>query len=109
MNPWSYLLVAIIAEVIGTSALKLSKGFSVLGPSLVVVAGYTCAFYTLSLALSRGMALGTAYAVWSGVGTALIALIGWLVFREMLNAGAILGIGLIIAGVVLLNMNSTAH
>ena len=109
MNPWVYLLIAIVAEVIGTSALKLSKGFTVLLPSLVVVTGYASAFYSLSLALGRGMALGTAYAVWSGVGTALIAVIGWLVFREILNAKAVLGIVLIIAGVVLLNINSSAH
>ncbi|WP_135229879.1 DMT family transporter [Deinococcus fonticola] len=109
MNPWIYLLIAIVAEVIGTSALKLSKGFTVLGPSLVVVAGYASAFYSLSLALGRGMALGTAYAVWSGVGTALIAVIGWLIFNEGLNAKAVLGIALIIAGVILLNLNSSAH
>jgi len=110
MNAWTYLAIAIIAEVIGTSALKASDGFSRLGPGLLVVAGYAVAFYFLALTL-RHMSVGVAYAVWSGVGTVLIALIGVWVFKQSIDLAGIVGIGLIIAGVLVLNLlsHSTVH
>jgi small multidrug resistance pump len=96
-----YLAIAILAEVIGTSALKASNGFTVLMPSVVVVAGYAVSFYCLSLAL-RAIPVGVAYAIWSGVGIVLISAIGWVLFRQRLDAAALIGIGLIIAGVVVI-------
>lgn len=107
MQHWLYLSVAIVAEVIGTSALKASSGFTRLGPSLIVTAGYACAFYFLSLTL-KTIPVGVAYAVWSGVGIALISLIAWLVFGQKLDVAAIIGILLIVAGVVVLNVFSKA-
>jgi small multidrug resistance pump len=105
MPAWGYLSIAILAEVMATSALKASSGFSQLLPSLVVVAGYGIAFYCLSLAL-RHVPLGIAYAIWSGAGTALITLIGMVLYKQKLDAAALLGIGLIIAGVLVLNLFS---
>lgn len=107
MQQWIFLSVAIVSEVIATSALKASDGFSRLGPSLIVVAGYGAAFFFLSLTL-KTVPVGIAYAIWSGVGVALIALIGWAVFGQALDAPAILGLGLIVAGVVVLNVFSKA-
>ena len=106
--PYVYLAVAIVAEVIGTSALKAAAGFTRPLPSLVVVVGYGIAFYFLSLAL-KFIPVGVAYAIWSGVGVALITLIGWLVFRQRLDAGALAGIALIVAGVIVIQVFSTAH
>ena len=110
MTTYIYLAVAIIAEVIATSALKSSAGFSKFLPSLVVVAGYGTAFYFLSLTL-RTMPIGIVYAVWSGVGVALISVIGWLVFKQSMDLAAIIGITLIVLGVVILNVFSkmSAH
>ncbi|MBA2079460.1 multidrug efflux SMR transporter [Rhodanobacter sp. PCA2] len=110
MSAWASLLLAILAEVIGTSALKSSAGFSRLWPSMVVVAGYGTAFYFLSLAL-RQIPVGIAYAVWSGAGTVLITLIGVLAFRQKIDAAGVLGIALIVAGVLVLNLwsRSGAH
>ncbi|MGC3964195.1 MAG: multidrug efflux SMR transporter [Rhodocyclaceae bacterium] len=107
MQQWLFLSVAILSEVIGTSALKASEGFSRLVPSLIVVAGYGIAFYFLSLTL-RTMPVGVAYAVWSGVGVALISLAGWWLYGQRLDAGATCGIALIVAGVVVLNVFSKA-
>lgn len=107
MQQWLFLSVAILSEVIGTSALKASEGFSKLVPSLVVVVGYGIAFYFLSLTL-RTMPVGVAYAVWSGVGVALISLAGWWLYGQRLDAAAIVGICLIVAGVVVLNAFSKA-
>jgi small multidrug resistance pump len=105
MQQWLFLAIAIVSEVIATSALKASEGFSRLWPSLIVVAGYATAFYCLSLTL-KTIPIGVVYAIWSGVGIALIALIGWLVFGQSLDAAAIIGMLLIIAGVVVLNVFS---
>jgi small multidrug resistance pump len=105
MQQWIYLGVAIVSEVIGTSALNASAGFSRLWPSLIVVAGYAVAFYCLSLAL-KSIPVGIAYAIWSGVGVALIALVGWAIFGQALDAPAIIGIALIVAGVIVLNVFS---
>lgn len=102
-----YLAIAIVCEVIGTSALKATEGFTRLGPSIVVVVGYGLAFYFLSLTL-RTVPVGVAYAIWSGAGVALITLIGWLVFKQRLDAAALAGIGLIVAGVVVIQFFSSA-
>lgn len=100
-----YLLLAfsIISEVFGSSLLKATNGFRRLLPSLGVVAGYGLAFYTLSIVLIQ-LPLGTVYAVWAGLGTALTALIGILVYKEIINLHKITGISLIIIGVILLNL-----
>jgi small multidrug resistance pump len=107
---WLYLTIAIASEVVGTTFLKLSDGFTRLGPSLAVVAGYGVAFVFLSLTL-KTMPVGIAYAVWSGIGVVAITLIGWLGFGQRLDAPALVGIGLIVAGVVVLNAlsRSAAH
>ena len=107
---WLYLGIAIVAEVIATSALKSADGFTRLVPSLVVLVGYVTAFYFLSLTL-KTIPVGLAYAIWSGVGIVLIALIGWLVLEQALDIPALIGIGLIIAGVIVINgfSRSVAH
>jgi small multidrug resistance pump len=105
MQKWLFLAVAIVSEVIATSALKSSDGFSRLWPSLLVVTGYASAFYFLSLTL-KFIPVAVAYAIWSGAGVALIALISWLVFGETLDTPAIIGLLLIIAGVTVLNVFS---
>lgn len=105
-----YLTIAILAEVIGTAALKSSDGFSRLGPSLVTAAGYGIAFYFLSLTL-RSLPIGIAYAIWSGVGIVLISAVAWLFLGQKLDMPAILGMCLIVAGVVVINLfsNVSAH
>ena len=105
MTPWLYLAAAIVAEVMGTSALKASASFTRLGPSLLVVVAYGAAFYLLALTL-RSIPIGVAYAIWSGVGTVLIALVGWWLWGQRLDAAGMLGIALIIAGVLVLNLRS---
>ncbi|GAA3586623.1 MULTISPECIES: SMR family transporter [Marinobacter] len=102
MNNWVLLIAAIGAEVVATSALKASDGFSRLWPSVLVVVGYGLAFYLLALTL-RSIPVGVAYAIWSGVGVVAIALIGWLVFGQKLDAPAVIGMGLIVAGVLVMN------
>ncbi|HEY5803503.1 MAG TPA: multidrug efflux SMR transporter [Lysobacter sp.] len=96
---------AIAAEVVATSALKASEGFTRPGPSLVVAIGYGIAFYLLSLTL-KTIPVGLAYAIWSGVGVVLIALIGWLVLKQPLDAAAMVGISLIVAGVLVIQLFS---
>ncbi len=105
MKSWLYLLVAIVAEVIGTSGLKASDSFSKLRPSLLTIVAYGTSFFFLSLTL-RTIPVGIAYAVWSGVGIVLITLIGWLYFEQRLDAFAILGMFLIVLGVTVLNLFS---
>lgn len=105
---WVFLMVAIVSEVIATSALKASESFSRLGPSAVVVLGYAAAFYCLSLTL-KTIPVGVAYAIWSGAGVVLIALIAWILYGQALNLAAILGIALIVAGVVILNLFAVTH
>lgn len=107
MYNWLFLTIAIIAEVIATSALKSSSGFTRLWPSLLVVAGYGTAFFFLSLTL-RTIPVGIAYAVWSGVGIVLITLVAWVFFGQRLDPPALLGMALIVSGVVVLNVFSDA-
>jgi small multidrug resistance pump len=102
---WIYLAVAILAEVTATSALKSTRGFTRLGPSLVVLAGYGVAFVFLSLTL-RTIPVGVAYAIWSGAGIVLIAIVAYVVHRQSLDAPALIGISLILAGVVVINLFS---
>ena len=102
---WLYLSIAILAEVVATSSLKAAEGFTRLTPSLMVILGYGTAFYFLSLTL-RTMQVGTAYAIGSGVGTVLVSLIAWILFNQKLDAAAIAGITLIIAGVVIIKFLS---
>ena len=103
---YTYLAIAIIAEVIGTSALKASDQFSNPGPSVVVVIGYGLSFYFLSLVLKL-IPIGIAYAIWAGVGIVLITLIGTVLFRQMLDFPALIGISLIVCGVVVINVFSS--
>lgn len=105
MSKWLLLSVAIVAEVFGTSFLKASEGFSKFWPSVAVIVGYMVAFYFLALSL-KFIPVGIAYAIWAGVGVVLIALIGWVVFEQSLDLPAIIGITLIIAGVIILNVFS---
>ncbi len=102
---YMYLLAAIICEVIATSALKATDGFSRFWPSAIVVLGYGLAFYFLSLTL-RTIPVGIAYALWSGIGIALIALAGWIIYRQPLDMPALIGMGLILAGVLVINLFS---
>lgn len=107
MQQWIFLAVAIVSEVAATSALKASEGFSRLWPSLIVVVGYAAVFYFLSLTL-KTIPIGVAYAIWSGVGVALIALIAWVFFGQTLDIPAIIGLLFIVAGVIVLKLFSKA-
>lgn len=113
MNPvmlYAVLVGAIVFEVLGTSAMQAAQHFSKLVPTLIMVVCYAIAFYLLSYTL-RVIPVGIAYAIWSGLGIVLISLAGYLVFGQKLDLAAILGLGLIIAGVVVLNVfsKSTFH
>ncbi|ESK54289.1 DMT family transporter [Acinetobacter tjernbergiae] len=105
MKNWLFLFIAIIAEVIATSALKSSEGFTKPIASIVVVLGYMIAFYCLSLTL-KTIPVGIAYAVWSGVGIVLITTVAWFVFDQKLDVWGIVGIALIMSGVLILNLLS---
>jgi small multidrug resistance pump len=102
---WLYLTIAIVAEVVGTSALKPSEGLTKPYPAAIVVVGYAIAFYLLSLTL-RTIPIGVAYAVWAGSGVALVTVIGWIVFGQTLDAFALLGIALIMTGVLVIYLLS---
>jgi len=104
-TPYVFLLLAIISEVIATSALKMSDGFTRLVPDLVAIAGYTVAFYLLSLVL-RSIPVGITYAFWSGVGIVIITLVAYFAFRQVLDLPALAGMGLIVAGVLVINLFS---
>lgn len=107
MSKWIFLTLAIISEVIGTSFLKSTEGFTKLIPSIIVLVGYCAAFYFLSLTLDS-IPIGMAYAIWSGVGIAAITVVSVLFFEQKLDFAAIIGMGLIIAGVVVLRLYSEA-
>jgi small multidrug resistance pump len=100
-----FLAAAIIAEVIATTALKASAGFSKLWPSLIVISVYGIAFYCLSIALQK-IPIGIAYAIWCGIGIVFISILGWVLYRQSLDAPAWIGIGLILIGVVVINVFS---
>ncbi|TCM75430.1 DMT family transporter [Rhodovulum steppense] len=105
-----FLLVAILTETIGTSALQASQQFSRLVPSIIVVVGYALSFYFLALAL-KTIPVGIAYAIWSGLGIVLIALIGWWVFGQRIDLPAVLGMAMILAGILVIHLfsKSAAH
>jgi small multidrug resistance pump len=102
---WLYLVAAIACEVVATSALKATEGFTRWQPTALVVAGYGLAFFFLSLTL-RSIPVGIAYAIWAGAGVVLVSIAGWLLYQQALDAAAILGIGLILAGVLVINLFS---
>ncbi|MEF0942499.1 SMR family transporter [Rhizobium sp. BR 362] len=102
---YAMLLVAIVLEVVGTTALQMSQQFTRLGPSIVLVLCYVAAFYFLSLTL-RVIPVGIAYAIWSALGIVLISAVGLVFFRQKLDLAAIIGLGLIIAGVLVVNLFS---
>ncbi|AYM95393.1 small multidrug resistance pump [Acidovorax sp. 62] len=107
---YALLGAAILAEVIGTSALKASEGFTRPLPSALTAVAYVAAFYALSLTL-KTVPLGIAYGVWSGVGIVLVSAVGWVVYDQRLDTAALLGIGLILAGVLVIHLfsRSTGH
>tara|TARA_Y100000996_G_C22168010_1_gene497442 strand:- start:115 stop:447 length:333 start_codon:yes stop_codon:yes gene_type:complete len=106
MNKWAYLLLAIISEVVATASIKSTEEFTNLIPSVVVIVGYCAAFYFLSLTLDE-IPLGIAYAIWSAVGIVGVALIAVIFHDQRLDAGAMIGMGLIIAGIVVMRLYST--
>ncbi len=110
MQHWIYLAIAIVAEVIATSALKASDGFSQWLPSVVVVVGYGLAFYFLALTL-RSIPVGIAYAIWSGLGIVLVTLIALVLYGQKPDLPAVIGMALIITGVVVMQLFSrtTGH
>jgi multidrug transporter EmrE-like cation transporter len=107
VNGYAYLAIAIIAEVIATSALKASDGFTRLIPSIVTAIGYGLAFWCMSHSM-KTIPVGLAYAIWSGVGIVLITAIAWVLFKQKLDAPALIGMGLILAGVLTINLFSKA-
>jgi small multidrug resistance pump len=107
MTAYLYLLTAVVFETIGTSALQASEQFTRPRPLMVTFACYAATFYFLSLAL-RGMPVGVAYAIWSGLGIVLIALIGLVWFGQKLDTPALIGLGLILSGVAVINLFSDA-
>ncbi|SMG02078.1 Ethidium bromide-methyl viologen resistance protein EmrE [Burkholderia singularis] len=110
MPGYAWLVIAIVAEVIGTSALRAADGFTKLGPTLIVAMGYGIAFYCLSMTL-KSMPVGIVYAIWSGAGIVLITLVALVLYRQVPDWPAIIGLALIISGVAVLNLfsNMQAH
>lgn len=102
-----YLAVAIISEVIATTSLKAAENFTRPLPSVITVAGYIITFWFLSLAL-KTMPTGIAYAIWSGIGIVLITVLSWVLFKQSLDLPALIGMGLIILGVIVINLFSTS-
>ena len=105
MNKWIYLTLAIFSEVMATASLKSTEGFTKLWPSVVVLVGYSAAFYFLSLTLDT-IPIGVAYAIWSGVGVAAITLVSIFFFDQKIDTAGFIGIGLIVAGVIVLRLFS---
>jgi multidrug transporter EmrE-like cation transporter len=108
MKAYLFLAIAIVSELFGTSMLKASEGFTRLFPSVGVIFGFIVAFYSLSLSLQQ-IPLSIAYAIWSGVGTAITVIIGIVIWKENVNLSSLIGILLIIAGVVILNLKAPLH
>ena len=102
---WIFLLIAISGELVGTSALKSAEGFTKIGPSIVSVLGYVIAFYFLSLTL-KDIPVGIAYAMWSAIGIILVSIIGYFMYGQKLDTPAMIGIGFIVVGVVIMNLFS---
>jgi small multidrug resistance pump len=110
MKIWLFLIIAIVAEVTATSALKVSEGFTKLFPSIIVVTAYAVSFYFLSLTL-KSIPMGIAYAIWAGLGIVLVAVAGIVFFGQKLDVAAVVGMGLILAGVLVMNLlsHSVSH
>ena len=110
MNHWVYLITAIVSEVIATSALKASTGFTKPLPSVVVVIGYLVSFYFLSLTL-KTIPVGIAYAIWAGLGIVLVSIAAAFIYQQKPDLPAMLGMGLIVSGVVVIQLfsQSTGH
>jgi small multidrug resistance pump len=110
VTAYLYLAVAIAAEVIATSALRAAEGFTVLLPSAIAIVGYVVAFYFLSLTL-KTMPVGVAYAIWSGVGIVVVSVVALVLYKQVLDPPALLGMGMIMAGVLVINLFSktTGH
>jgi small multidrug resistance pump len=102
-----YLALAIVCEVVATSALKSAEGFTKFWPSVLVIVGYSAAFLCLSWAL-RTIPVGVAYAIWAGMGIALVSLVAWCIHGQKMDAVSLIGIGLIFTGVIVLNLFSKA-
>ena len=105
--PYLFLAIAIIAEVIATSALNASKGFTLFVPSMITIVGYAIALFFLSLTL-KSIPVGIAYAIWSGAGIILISTVGWIMFKQHLDLPAFIGLGLMISGIVVINVFSNS-
>ena len=103
---WLFLGLAVLFETIGTTALQASQQFTRAGPSVIVVVGYAISFYLLAIAL-KYIPVGVAYAIWSGLGICFIAMIGYLMFGQRLDLPAVAGIGLIMAGILVINLFSS--
>ncbi|WP_461535263.1 DMT family transporter [Spongorhabdus nitratireducens] len=108
MKEWLFLFIAIAGEVVATSSLKAAEGFTKLTPSIIVLAGYSVAFYFLSLAL-KTIPVGVAYAIWAGLGVVLVALVAWLVLGQKLDLPSMVGMGFIVTGVIILNVFSKTN
>ncbi len=102
---WIYLVTAILGEVIATSSLKAADGCTKIVPTMISFVGYAAAFFFLSLALKH-IAVGIAYAIWAGIGIILISLVGFFYYKQALDAPSLLGIALIMAGVIIINLFS---
>ena len=105
MNKWIYLTLAILSEVLATASLKSTEGFTKLWPSVLVLVGYSAAFYFLSMTLDS-IPIGVAYAIWSGVGVAAITLVSIFFLDQKIDTAGFIGIGLIVAGVIVLRLFS---
>ena len=106
MAKWTFLAMAIFSEIVATSSLKSTEGFTNLIPSVIVLVGYSAAFYFLSLTLNE-IPVGIAYAIWSGVGIVGIAIVAMIFHEQNLDAGAMIGMGLIILGIIVMRTYST--
>ncbi|WP_423827736.1 SMR family transporter [Shimia abyssi] len=110
MRTYILLLIAVMFETVGTTALQASQQFTRLVPSVIVVIGYAAAFYFMALTL-KVLPVGITYAIWSGLGIVLIAIIGYVVFGQRLDLPAMLGMGMILAGILVIHLfsNTAAH
>ena len=107
MNGYAWLGIAIVCEVVATTALKASVGFTRLVPSIITSIGYVVAFYCMSQSM-KTVPVGVGYAIWSGIGIVLITMLAWVMFKQKLDLPALLGMGLILAGVLVINLFSKA-
>ncbi|WP_310538905.1 SMR family transporter [Phenylobacterium sp.] len=107
MNGYAWLAIAIVCEVIATTALKASDGFSKTLPSIISAGGYGVAFYCMAQSM-KTVPVGISYAIWSGIGIVLITLLAWVIFKQKLDLPAVVGMGMILAGVLVINLYSKA-